>query len=101
MNEYYFHSRGENRKDSRVTFYGRVNNDGYIEVSVARCSDADQFCRATGREIAKRRMQENGPQFTIKSNMRNDFVDFARAKTHLYTESPNVLPSISRDQVLS
>jgi hypothetical protein len=54
--------KGEYANLGGVTAAALIDENGVIQkLGFARCSDNDNFCRKTGREIAIGRMNANGP----------------------------------------
>lgn len=65
VTELYFHIREphtskKGKKFKAATAFARDEGDGLWRMSVARCSEEDNFCRASGRSIARRKYMQGG-----------------------------------------
>lgn len=103
-NEFYRHFRGP----VVGTAYG-VFEDGLLKLSVSVCSPEDQFCKKTGRELAKKRM-EIAPCMTISTALLNSkdatrrytsrrvlFNDVSEICMHVFASCTPLLPSIKNE----
>ena len=81
----FFHSKHES---NRVTIAGEFCEEGLC-LTAARCSDNDNFCRKTGREITERRFNIKRTCITlpIEDKSYKTFVSIARSFADLVSEN--------------
>jgi hypothetical protein len=65
-----FHSNQKHPSGVRVTVIGYYDeNDGILNMSVARCSNKDAFVKKTGRDIAMTRFNEGKLTASLKTEV--------------------------------
>lgn len=82
MKAYFYHSRFEGHRKPRLTLCAVENDDGILNIGIARCSVKDNFSRKKGRTIAYGRAVKNptGRLFCEKGSEVKAFISFCKSK---------------------
>ncbi len=86
VTELYFHIREphtskKGKKFKAATVFARNEDNGLWYISIARCSEGDNFCKADGRSIARRKWALGNSQAHVRDDKPNYDVAVALYKS--------------------
>lgn len=86
VTELYFHIREphvskKGKRFKAATIFARCEGEGTWFMSIARCSEEDNFCKANGRSIARRKWAHGKSQMHDRDNKPNYDVAVALYKS--------------------
>jgi len=77
-----------------TTFYGEEDTAGFLNISVARCANNDQYSKKEGRAIAKLRLDTHGPLLRVKAGPHHEMQDVVNFLGIAIAMNPLLLPHV-------